>query len=160
MVLAITPLVLYGSMVLVPLVLAVALRFVIVVPTRECIQCGTVVAVTTLTCRHCGHRYTAEDRELMRLAAERRSSQAEAREPAPRMPSAPPRPARPLTGVPRMDCVACGGKVPPTALSCRHCGRRYSPEDRRQMRLSAGLPATPPDPLSSTRARADGRSRA
>jgi hypothetical protein len=143
MVLAIAPLALYGSMILVPLVLAVALRFVIVVPTRECIQCGTVVAVTTLTCRHCGHRYTAEDRELMRLAAERRSSRADGPEPDVRTSSSPPRPGRPLTGVPRMDCVACGGKVAPTALSCRHCGRRYTADERDRMRREAGIRERP-----------------
>jgi RNA polymerase subunit RPABC4/transcription elongation factor Spt4 len=140
MVIAIAPLALYGAMVLIPLVLAVTLRFLIVVPTRECIQCERVVAVTTLTCRHCGHRYTAEDRELMRIQAERRSSRPDSSEPATQAVSVPrvPIPIRPREQVPRMECVECGGMVALTALSCRHCGHRYTAAERDLMRSASG----------------------
>jgi hypothetical protein len=71
-VLAVNPLLLYGSILIVPVAISIGLRFVIVVPKRECIQCGRTVAVTAFSCRHCGYRYTAEDRALMRRVAERR----------------------------------------------------------------------------------------
>lgn len=62
----------YSLILLVPLTLAVALRYLIVVPRRECLQCGREVAVTVLKCRYCGYRYTFEDREMMKLMAEAR----------------------------------------------------------------------------------------
>ena len=74
MVLAVSPLIVYGSLLLIPVVISIALRFLIVVPSRECILCGKEVAVTAFRCRHCGHRYTPEDRELMRFEAEQRAT--------------------------------------------------------------------------------------
>ena len=74
MVLAISPLVLYSSILLVPVVISIALRFLIVVPMRACIRCDKKVAVTAFSCRHCGHRYTPEDREWMRFEAKQRES--------------------------------------------------------------------------------------
>ncbi len=137
-----SPLALYVTVIAIVLVLAVALRFLILVPTRACIQCDKVVAVTAPSCRHCGHRYTAEDRELMRSRAEGRARQP-APEPAP-MTSGPvaARPARPRTGVPRLECIRCGGEVALTALTCRHCGHRYSAAELARMR-----------PVSNTRGR-------
>src|SRR4051812_37117392 len=112
MVLAIAPLALYGCMVLVPLVLAVLLRFVIVVPMRECIQCERRIAVTTLTCRHCGHRYSAEDRMLLQMLAEQRKAEVDELERVSATPE--PRPAEMSVAsngvVPRLECVACEGK--------------------------------------------------
>jgi ribosomal protein L40E len=66
------PIVLYSLILLVPLALAVALRYLIVVPRRECLNCDREVAVTALKCRHCGYRFTAEDREVMASEAARR----------------------------------------------------------------------------------------
>jgi hypothetical protein len=77
-VLAVSPLIVYGGLLLIPVVISIALRFLIVVPTRPCIQCGRIVAVTAFSCRHCGHRYTAEDREWMKLEAARRKDDYEA----------------------------------------------------------------------------------
>jgi tRNA(Ile2) C34 agmatinyltransferase TiaS len=69
-----SPIILYGTLVMVPLVLAVWLRYVIVVPRRDCIQCGRSVAVTAARCRHCGYRYAAEDRAYMAtLVADRKA---------------------------------------------------------------------------------------
>ena len=62
----------YSLILLVPLTLAVALRYLIVVPRRVCLQCDREVAVTALKCRHCGYRYTFEDREMMKRQAEAR----------------------------------------------------------------------------------------
>jgi ribosomal protein L40E len=141
MVLAITPLVLYSSFLIVPLVISVALRYLIVVPTRECIQCDRVVAVTAFSCRHCGHRYTAEDREWMRLRAERRKAEGPAHELAVAAVKAPP-PAsatKRRSAVKTLQCVRCDGKVAVSALSCRHCGYRYAAEERDLMRLRAGV---------------------
>ena len=64
--------VIYTLILLVPLALAVALRYLIVVPRRKCLQCDREVAVTAIKCRYCGYRYTFEDRVIMRLAAETR----------------------------------------------------------------------------------------
>ncbi len=49
MTLAVSPLIVYGSLLLIPVVISIALRFLIVVAKRECIQCGRVVAVAQLT---------------------------------------------------------------------------------------------------------------
>lgn len=68
--------VVYSLILLVPLTLAVALRYLIVVPRRECLQCGREVAVTVLKCRYCGYRYTFEDREIMKLMSEARQRDA------------------------------------------------------------------------------------
>jgi hypothetical protein len=62
----------YTLILLIPLTLAVALRYLIIVPRRECLQCDREVAVTVMKCRHCGYRYTFEDREIMRVMAESR----------------------------------------------------------------------------------------
>ena len=66
------PIIVYSLILLVPLVLAVALRYVIVVPRRGCLNCGRSVAVTSLNCRHCGYRFTAEDRQFMASEAAKR----------------------------------------------------------------------------------------
>jgi ribosomal protein L40E len=134
-----SPLLVYGALLLGPLIIAVALRYVIVVPMRDCIQCGKTVAVTALWCRHCGHRYTAEDRELMRLQTERRSAEFERAGIPARAAAAPAAGSRPLSGVPRMPCVRCEGEVAVTALSCRHCGHLFTPAERERMRLSSTL---------------------
>ncbi len=60
-----SPLVAYLLILLVPVVIAVALRYVIVVPRRECINCRRSIATTAPKCRHCGYRFFAEDRKLM-----------------------------------------------------------------------------------------------
>jgi ribosomal protein L40E len=141
MVLAITPIVLYISILVIPLVLSVALRYLIVVPTRECIQCDRVVAVTAFSCRHCGHRYTAEDREWMRLRAEQRKAEGAAHELAAAAVKSP-LPAsviRPRPRVTTLQCIRCDGKVAVNALSCRHCGYKYDAEERDLMRLRAGV---------------------
>jgi rubredoxin len=130
------PLLIYCSLLIVPLVLAIALRYLVVVPTRECIQCDRVVAVTAFSCRHCGHRYTAEDRELMRLAAEARrspgpgdeSGTAAVQGPVPRGP------ARRRSAVRTLQCVDCSQQVALSALSCLHCGHWYTAEERDLMR--------------------------
>jgi hypothetical protein len=54
-----SPLVLYASIVLAILVLAVVARFVIVVPRRECLNCGASISVTARQCRRCGYRYAS-----------------------------------------------------------------------------------------------------
>ena len=59
------PLLLYCLILLVPVALAVALRYVIVVPRRDCPDCDRSIAVTAPKCRHCGYRFTAEDRNMM-----------------------------------------------------------------------------------------------
>ena len=69
---------LYTLILLVPLTLAVALRYLIVVPRRRCIQCDRQVAVTTIRCRHCGYVYTFEDRQIMKLLAEARQRESRA----------------------------------------------------------------------------------
>ena len=66
------PVVIYILILLVPVALAVALRYVIVVPRRECLNCGRSVATTTPRCRHCGYRFFAEDRKLMAKEVSRR----------------------------------------------------------------------------------------
>jgi hypothetical protein len=66
------PIILYSLILLVPVLLAVALRYLIVVPRRECLNCERDVAVTAQKCRHCGYRFTAEDRQLMAYTAARR----------------------------------------------------------------------------------------
>ena len=67
-----SPILVYVAIMMVPLVLAVALRYLIVVPRRNFLQCDKSVSVAALKCRHCGYRYTAEDRALMRHLAARR----------------------------------------------------------------------------------------
>jgi hypothetical protein len=69
-----SPIIVYTLILLVPLALAVWLRYLIVVPRRDCLQCGRSVAVTASKCRHCGYRFTAEDREMMRYQAARRKA--------------------------------------------------------------------------------------
>jgi hypothetical protein len=69
-----SPIILYILILMVPLVLAVALRYLIVVPRRDCLQCGRSVAVTAPKCRHCGYRFTAEDREFMAALVARRKA--------------------------------------------------------------------------------------
>ena len=69
-----SPIILYSLILLVPLTLAVALRYVIVVPRRDCPQCDRSVAVTASKCRHCGYRFTAEDRQLMSALVSRRKA--------------------------------------------------------------------------------------
>ena len=59
------PVFIYGGVLLVPVALAVALRYVIVVPRRPCINCERSIATTAPKCRHCGYRYSFEDRQLM-----------------------------------------------------------------------------------------------
>jgi ribosomal protein L40E len=66
------PILIYTLILLVPLVLAIALRYLIVVPRRLCLNCDREVAVTASNCRRCGYRFTAEDRELMAYEAARR----------------------------------------------------------------------------------------
>jgi len=66
------PVLIYILILLVPVTLAVALRYVIVVPRRDCPYCDRSVAVTAPKCRHCGYRFTAEDRKLMAREAARR----------------------------------------------------------------------------------------
>ena len=51
------PLALYGAIVLGVIVLAIAARFVIVVPRRDCLNCGASISVTAPKCRRCGYRY-------------------------------------------------------------------------------------------------------
>jgi hypothetical protein len=69
-----SPIVLYISILMVPLILAVCLRYLIVVPRRDCLQCGRSVAVTAPRCRHCGYRFTAEDRRYMAALVARRKA--------------------------------------------------------------------------------------
>jgi hypothetical protein len=57
----ISPLLLYASLALIPIVLSIIVRIVvIVVPSRECLNCGAELAVTRRTCKQCGYRYAAE----------------------------------------------------------------------------------------------------
>jgi hypothetical protein len=58
------PLAVYIVIVLAVLGLAVALRFLIVVPRRDCIGCGRSISVATHKCRWCGYEYSHEDRAL------------------------------------------------------------------------------------------------
>ena len=51
------PLALYGSVVLAVIVLAIIMRFVIVVPRRDCLNCGASIAASAPKCRRCGYRY-------------------------------------------------------------------------------------------------------
>ena len=41
------------------LVVGVAVRYLIVVPRRKCLQCDTSISVTASRCRSCGYRYAA-----------------------------------------------------------------------------------------------------
>jgi DNA-directed RNA polymerase subunit RPC12/RpoP len=66
------PLLTYILILLVPVALAVALRYVIVVPRRECLNCRRSVATTAPRCRHCGYRFFAEDRKDMAKAVSKR----------------------------------------------------------------------------------------
>ena len=66
------PIGVYILILLVPVAVAVALRYVIVVPRRDCPNCYRSVAVTAPRCRHCGYRFTAEDRKLMAKQTARR----------------------------------------------------------------------------------------
>ena len=52
-------LLLYVSMLVAMLALGVAVRFLIVVPRRECIACDASISVAAARCRGCGHRYAA-----------------------------------------------------------------------------------------------------
>lgn len=66
------PVFVYSAVLSVPVALAVALRYVIVVPRRECINCDRSIATSAPKCRHCGYRYTFEDRRLMEQEVARR----------------------------------------------------------------------------------------
>jgi hypothetical protein len=66
------PVLVYASVLLIPVALAVALRYVIVVPRRECLGCDRSIATTAPKCRHCGYRYSFEDRRLMEQEVARR----------------------------------------------------------------------------------------
>lgn len=69
-----SPIILYIAILMVPLILAVWLRYVIVVPRRDCLQCGRSVAVTAAKCRHCGYRFTAEERQYVAALVARRKA--------------------------------------------------------------------------------------
>jgi Uncharacterised protein family UPF0547 len=70
----VSPILIYSAILMVPLILAVALRYLIVVPRRGCPQCDRSVAVTAPKCRHCGYRFTAEDRRHMSALVARRKA--------------------------------------------------------------------------------------
>ncbi len=53
------PVAIYLGVVLVIMALAVVLRFVIVVPRRECLNCGANIAASAPKCRRCGYRYAS-----------------------------------------------------------------------------------------------------
>ena len=66
------PLAVYVVLIIAILGLAVALRFLIVVPRRDCIGCGRSISVATYKCRWCGYQYSHEDRDLLKhLTAKR-----------------------------------------------------------------------------------------
>jgi hypothetical protein len=50
---------LYVSVLAAMLALGVAVRYLIVVPRRRCLQCDRSISVVASRCRGCGYRYAA-----------------------------------------------------------------------------------------------------
>jgi predicted amidophosphoribosyltransferase len=66
----------YVAIVVAALALGVAVRLLIVVPRRRCLQCGAEVPVSARNCRRCGYRYAS----AAELATQERASSYERRE--------------------------------------------------------------------------------
>ena len=49
---------LYVSMLVAMLAVGVAVRYLIVVPRRRCLDCGRSISVAAPKCRGCGYRYS------------------------------------------------------------------------------------------------------
>lgn len=50
---------LYVSVLVAMSAMGVAVRYLIVVPRRKCLQCGKSISVVASGCRGCGYRYAA-----------------------------------------------------------------------------------------------------